>query len=106
MQAAICYTTVDEETTANSLAALVVKGGLAACVNIIPEVRSVYHWKGKVEQGQEWSLMIKTSGELVGAVLATLKEHHPAKVPCLLSWEIDQIDPDYAAWLQSCLEQN
>ena len=104
MDAVICYTTVNDETTANSLAALVIKRGLAACVNILPEVRSVYRWQGAIEHSQEWSLRIKTSAEKVEDVFSTIKEHHPYEVPCLISWALNAIDPDYAAYMQECLE--
>jgi len=64
------YCTTDSQSSANELAASIVEQQLAACVNIIPGITSVYHWDNEIQHDQEWLLLIKTTGDMS----ETLKE--------------------------------
>ena len=66
---------------APALARALVRRRLAACVNLVPGVRSVYRWKGRVEEARETLLVVKTSAARVPALLAAIEELHPYEVP-------------------------
>ena len=77
----VVVTTTGSEEDACKLAHGLVEARLAACVNIIPKVISVYNWKGRVEQENEYLLYAKTRSSLIPAVRVFLEEHHPYEVP-------------------------
>jgi periplasmic divalent cation tolerance protein len=77
-----------------------VREQLAACVNVLPTMRSVYRWQGKVEEAQELQLIIKTRRERVEAIKARLASLHPYDVPELLVLTISDGSAEYLAWLQ------
>lgn len=77
---------------------------LIACVNIIPEIKSKYWWKDKIETDTESLLFIKTKDELVEKVISKVKEIHPYEVPEIISFNIEQGNPDYLKWISdSCI---
>jgi periplasmic divalent cation tolerance protein len=82
------------------LASALVREQLAACVNVLPTMRSVYRWQGKVEEAQELQLIIKTRRERVEAIKARLASLHPYDVPELLVLTISDGSAEYLAWLQ------
>lgn len=98
----ILLTTTPDMVGAEKLAFLLVENRLAACVNILPEVQSIYHWEGKLARERECKLLIKTSSGIAGAARDFIKANHPYKVP-----EITTIGDkgdvtmhvDYWAWL-------
>jgi len=92
-----CTTPVD---IADTLAEGIVEARVAACVNIVPRVRSIYRWQGAVEKDDEALLVIKTTAEGVPAVLEHIREHHPYDVPEAIALEIREGLPDYLAWLE------
>ena len=79
--AVIVLTTLAAEADAAALARTLVEERLAACVNVLPEMTSVYRWKGDIEQDRERQLVIKTSGETIEALRARLRELHPYELP-------------------------
>ncbi len=87
---------------ANDLATKLVEAHLAACVNIVPKVKSVYIWEGKLENDEEALLLIKTTAEGVAPLTKRLKELHPYDVPEIISFEIKKGEgnPDYLAWVE------
>lgn len=86
---------------APGLARALVEEGLAACVNVVPGVRSVYAWKGAVCDDGESLLLIKTTAARAGRLAERLRELHPYEVPEAISLEIrgDEGNPAYLAWL-------
>lgn len=72
---------------------------LAACVNAIPTVRSIYRWQGAVEEAEEHLLVIKTSAGLLAAVEAAIRELHSYEVPEVLVLEVIGGSNDYLSWL-------
>jgi periplasmic divalent cation tolerance protein len=95
--------TCPEGESAVSLAESLVEARLAACVNILPDVQSVYRWQGKIARDAERLLLIKTET----AVFAALKEHilvrHPYETPEIIAVPIIDASPDYLDWISACL---
>lgn len=96
-QIALC--TVPDIGTAESLAEKMVKQKLAACVNIIPSITSVYQWQGNIEKDPETLMVIKTAEELMADLEELLDEHHPYEVFELISCNIEQAATAYLQWL-------
>ena len=72
---------------------------LAACVNIIPSITSIYHWQGKIEKAEEVLLILKTKSELVEQLIERAKELHPYDVPEIISLKIEDGNQDYLKWI-------
>lgn len=89
--------------TAESLACFLIECKLAACVNILPSVTSVYLWHGQLETGQEQLLLIKTERTLYPALEAALRERHPYALPEIIAVDIRQGSADYLNWISQCL---
>ena len=74
---------------ARSLARALVERRVAACVNLVPGVRSVYRWKGRVEEARETLLVAKTTAGRLPALLAAVRELHPYEVPEAIALPVD-----------------
>ncbi len=72
----IVLTTSGSKDEAHKIAHHLVENQLAACVNIVPHILSVYRWQGKVESNDEWLLLIKTTSEQFSAVRDAIRELH------------------------------
>lgn len=81
------------------LARALVDEYLAACVNILPPMQSVYRWEGRVEEASEVLLIIKTPLDRVQQLMARAMELHPYAVPELLTVEVDYGIPGYLKWV-------
>jgi periplasmic divalent cation tolerance protein len=77
----VLLTTCGSEAEARKIAQALVERRLAACVNIVPQVQSVYRWEGKVESAQEWLLIVKTASAQVKQVEAAIAELHSYELP-------------------------
>jgi len=97
--ARIAFTTAASAEQARCLAQALVERRLAACVNIVPGLTSIYRWQGAVEEAPETLLIIKTTSELLLAVEATLRELHSYDVPELLALNIESGSSPYLAWM-------
>lgn len=86
------------------IAKQVVEAHIAACVNLMPNVRSFYRWQGKVENSAEWMLLIKTSRERFSALRTVLEAAHSYELPEAIALPIVDGSPDYLAWLQTELQ--
>ena len=100
----IALTTAGSAEEAQRLARMLVERRLAACVNILPGVRSVYHWKGKVEDVEEAMMVIKTSRRQAGALQAALQEAHSYDLPEFLLLPISGGGAAYLSWLRQGLQ--
>jgi|SRR5579884_524464 len=78
----------------------VVEERLAACINILGPVRSIYHWGGKVETSDEVAAILKTTHVEVDALITRLAALHSYDVPCIVTWPIDKILGSYADWVE------
>jgi periplasmic divalent cation tolerance protein len=84
---------------ADRVARHLVEARTAACVNVVPGVRSTYRWKGTVEQADEWTLLIKTRRDLLDELRRKLREVHSYEVPELIAIPIVDGLPEYLAWI-------
>lgn len=97
--AAIVLTTLGGDADAAALARTLVEERLAACVNILPPMTSIYRWQGAVEQEREQQLVIKTAVHRIAALEARLRELHPYAVPEFLVIRADGGSDAYLTWL-------
>lgn len=95
----IALTTVGSLEEGRRLARLLVERRLAACVNLVPHVNSVYRWQGAVEEVAEVLLVMKTSAEMLPALEAAVRELHPYKVPEFLALAVESGSQPYVDWL-------
>ena len=98
-EAIVIISNVPNMEVAQALAQDLVGRQLAACVNILPGVQSVYRWQGKVEQAQEISLFIKTRRVCYAAVEVAIGKLHPYEVPEIIALPISSALPKYLEWL-------
>jgi periplasmic divalent cation tolerance protein len=97
-------TTVAKRRDAESLAGLLVKNSVAACVSVLPGTRSFYRWKGKFCREGEYLLFIKTSRRALPRLKKLLREHHPYELHELLAWEVKDGHEPYLNWVErECL---
>ena len=99
----VVLSTCAAEADAERLARALVEGRLAACVNVVPGVRSFYHWKGEIESGVEFLLIVKTSRDLFPALRAEIEKLHPYEVPELLALPVVAGAQNYLSWFQANL---
>ena len=99
----LVFCTCPDSQSAEALARGLVEAGLAACVNIVPGLKSVYKWKGKLESETEHLLLIKTLAETYPELERTINSKHPYDVPEVLSLAVETGLPAYLAWLESAL---
>jgi periplasmic divalent cation tolerance protein len=85
---------------AERIGRLAVEERLAACVNILGNIRSIYRWKDEVETADEIAAIFKTSEEQAGALITRIAGLHSYDVPCITSWPIDKILGSYADWVE------
>ncbi|GEP01283.1 divalent-cation tolerance protein CutA [Methylobacterium haplocladii] len=97
----LVYTTLPDTETALAIGEDLVREKLAACVNVLPGMASVYAWKGVVERGHEVVAILKTREELADALSAALKARHPYETPIILHLPVSGADPDTAAWIMA-----
>lgn len=98
-QALLVYTTFPDEETGLAIGEALVRDKLAACVNVVPGMKSVYAWRGAVERAAEAVGIIKTRIGLAEAVRAALKARHPYETPIVLFLEVSGGDQATLDWL-------
>ena len=96
--------TCPDHDTARQLAEQLVGQRLAACVNIVPGLESIYTWQGKVERDSEVLLIIKTRQDRYAQVEETLLQHHPYELPEILRVSLSGGLRDYLHWIDNALE--
>ena len=95
----IVLTTAGSEEEARNIARELVERRLAACVNIVPQVESIYRWQGKVESAREWLLVIKTTAERFEKVRDAIRELHSYDLPECIAVAVEDGSPEYLNWL-------
>ncbi|ROR29598.1 divalent-cation tolerance protein CutA [Inmirania thermothiophila] len=93
--------TCPEEAQAREIAQRLVEERLAACVNLVPGVGSIYRWEGRVESTGEVLLLIKTTARRHDALAQRLAELHPYEVPEILALPVVEAAAAYAAWVRA-----
>jgi periplasmic divalent cation tolerance protein len=100
----IVLSTAGSEQEAHKIAHILVTRRLAACVNILPQVQSIYRWKGEIQSAQEWLLLIKTRADKFPAVRDAIGELHSYEVPECIVVEIEDGSLGYLQWLEKATE--
>ena len=95
----IVLTSCPDEACAERIARTLVEEGLAACVNILPPMRSIYRWKSKIEDAAEQLLVIKSAVARFPAIRDRLRTLHPYELPEIIAVPIADGLPEYLAWL-------
>lgn len=95
----LVYITAKDIDEAEKLGQALVSKRLAACVNIIPGMRSMYWWDGAVQREEEVVVLAKTRSELAQALTTEVKALHSYDVPCIVTLAIDGGNPDFLNWI-------
>lgn len=99
----IALTTTGTREEAEKIARFLVENGLAACVNLVEPIHSIYRWKGQVEEAQEVLLIIKTEARLTESVHETICKLHSYDLPEFLVVSIESGGQEYLGWIASNL---
>ena len=105
MGAIVVITTVGDEEQALLIARELVARRLAACVNVLPGVRSVYRWQGKICRDGEYLLVVKTLDSERAAVAAAIHELHSYELPEILSFAAATADERFLAWIRDSVDK-
>jgi periplasmic divalent cation tolerance protein len=97
--ARVVLTTIGSNDAAEKLARELVERRLAACVNIIGPIRSIYRWQKTVHNDQEFLLVIKTTSERAAQLRSVIKELHPYELPECIDLAVEGGSQEYLAWL-------
>jgi periplasmic divalent cation tolerance protein len=100
----LVLTTASSKEEAHKIARALVERRLAACVNLIPQMDSIYRWQGKVEEAQEWLLLIKTTSAAFERVRDTITELHSYELPECICLAIEGGSSSYLKWLEDSVE--
>src|SRR5688500_4262984 len=102
----IVLTTVSNSDEASRLANSIVESRLAACVQILPQMTSVYFWEGKVQSEPEHLLLIKTLEERFDELSEFIKKNHSYDVPEIVAMADNRVSDDYLTWIRGFTSQN
>jgi periplasmic divalent cation tolerance protein len=94
------YAVFADRDEAERIGRVVVEERLAACVNILGPIGSIYRWQGKVESADEVAAIFKTTEERADALIARIAGLHSYAVPCVVTSPIDKILASYAEWVE------
>ena len=99
----LTYITTKNEEEALKLANLAVKKNLAACGNIIPNMKSIYKWQNKLQNDKETILILKTNSNKYPLLKKLILEEHSYEVPCILKIPINDGNKEYLKWIEGSL---
>jgi periplasmic divalent cation tolerance protein len=99
----VVLSTVPSESVGREIARDIVGGRLAACVNIVPGVVSIYEWDGRMEESSEAVLIIKTTADKVEALIDRLAKLHPYDVPEIIAMPVQDGHKPYIDWIKSAV---
>lgn len=97
----IVLCTAGSEDEARKIARHLVERRFAACVNIVPQVESIYRWQGEVESSREWLLMIKTSAARFAEVRGAIRQLHSYELPECVALAIEDGSEEYLNWIET-----
>ena len=100
MAAMIAYITAQNREEALRIGKALVEARLAACINVLGELESVYWWKGQMEESRECGLLAKTDSSRAEDLISKVKELHGYEVPCVVLWPLAGGNPDYLGWIE------
>lgn len=96
---AIVLTTVSDDEQAEALADILVQSNYIACINILPNIKSKYIWKGELKNTQESLLIIKTKKQFFHSIEEIIKRNHKYEIPEIICIDISNSSKDYGNWL-------
>ena len=96
----VVFTTTPDVSEAEALAYKIVEEKLAACVQILPKMTSVYFWEGKTQSQPEHLLLIKTLEEKFDDLSAFIRKNHSYEVPEIVAIAAEKVSEDYLRWLE------
>lgn len=105
-QVIVTFCTCPDKETAEKIARLLVESSLAACVNILPSLTSVYSWQGQIESAEEHLLLIKSPKAAYKAIETAVRSQHPYELPEIIAVNAEQGLPEYINWIHSCHASN
>lgn len=100
MSAVFVYVTCESLAQAEAIGRALVERRLAACANLVPGMRSMYWWKGRMETSEEVVLVAKTRAELADRLTAAVRELHSYEVPCVVILPVIGGNPDFLRWIE------
>ena len=100
----LVLTSTESMNQARRIADALIERKLAACVNIVPHVQSIYRWKGKAEEAEECLLWIKTTSDRFDGVCRLIRELHSYELPECLCLAVEDGSPDYLTWIAESVE--
>jgi periplasmic divalent cation tolerance protein len=100
----IVLTTCGSQEEADRIARHIVENRLAACVNVIPQISSIYRWEGKVECAQEWLLLVKTTAEKLAEVRDGIRGLHSYDLPECIAISVEDGSPAYLQWIDDSVK--
>ncbi|HVL76054.1 MAG TPA: divalent-cation tolerance protein CutA [Noviherbaspirillum sp.] len=104
--ALLVITNVPDEAIGETIARSVVEQRLAACVNLLPKIRSVYRWQDAIEEAGEHTLLVKTAASRYAELEAAIKALHPYEVPEIIAIPIQAGLPAYLEWVMQETKKN
>lgn len=96
----VLYITCKNKDEAKSIGLSLLKKRLIACVNILPEIQSLYWWNDEIQDDTETAFLAKTTNHNVEKVVQHVKENHSYDCPCVISLPIEKGNPDYLKWIK------
>lgn len=99
----VVFITVDGNKEAKKISGYLVRNKLAACVNIVPKISSIYWWKGKIEKSKELLLVVKTKKVIFKKLIKEVKKLHSYTVPEIISLPITGGNKDYLNWIEGSI---
>lgn len=96
------YAIFPDVAEAERIGRTIVEERLAACINILGPVRSIYRWQEAVERADEVAAIIKTTNAQANELISRVAELHSYAVPCIVTWPIDKVLGSYASWIEDC----
>ena len=106
MSRSMFYITAGSKEEAEKVAANLVKKRLVACANVLPGIQSFFYWEGEVQSEEEFLIIGKTRTDAVDDLVARVKEIHSYDVPCVITWELKNGNPEFLQWIDDEVQIN
>lgn len=100
MKYTVIFITASHEDEAKKIGKTIVEQKIAACVNIVPRIHSIYWWKGKIDESSETLLIVKTVKDNTDKVIELVKQLHSYEVPEVIAIDIAKGNPSYLSWIK------